>query len=318
VWGLKDKRTHRHFDFADSVEHPVATRPPFYYAAAASPDGTLLAYATAGHLAIHDVATGKALRRVDGFPLPRSLVFAPDSRLIASALGPTIHVTEVATGKDARRWTGHIGAVTSLVFTADGRKLISGSRDTTAVVWNLTGRLSEPATWGTPLTAGELNSAWALLAGHDAGKALTTIQRLAASPKVAIAFLRDRLWPARPVGAKEIAKLIADLDSDAYTTREAAMLGLERLAELARGPCEEALKASPSPEARRRLQELLDGMAPTRPPAPEHLRIIRAVAVLEHCGTSEAWELLAALAKGAPGAPLTEEAKGALGRLRRP
>jgi hypothetical protein len=50
----------------------------------------------------------------------------------------------------------------------------------------------------------------------------------------------------------------------------------------------------------------------------EELRRVRAVEVLEAVGTAEARDLLGVLAKGAPGAALTREARESLGRLERP
>ncbi|HKB34805.1 MAG TPA: hypothetical protein VKD72_00015, partial [Gemmataceae bacterium] len=49
----------------------------------------------------------------------------------------------------------------------------------------------------------------------------------------------------------------------------------------------------------------------------EDLLALRATAVLERLGTTEARRLLQTLAVGAPGARLTEQAKAALGRLAR-
>ena len=50
-------------------------------------------------------------------------------------------------------------------------------------------------------------------------------------------------------------------------------------------------------------------------PAGDRLRALRTVAVLEYAGTPEARHVLVALAKGAPAARLTQEAKAALERL---
>ena len=42
------------------------------------------------------------------------------------------------TGKLVRSFRGHTGLVSSLAFSPDGRRLVSGSRDTTVKVWDLT------------------------------------------------------------------------------------------------------------------------------------------------------------------------------------
>jgi hypothetical protein len=77
-----------------------------------------------------------------------------------------------------------------------------------------------------------------------------------------------------------------------------------------------ALEGKPSDEVRRSLDAWLG-----RPALPvssrETLRSLRAVAVLERLATPAARRLLAELARGAPGAALTEDAKAALDRLAR-
>ena len=76
----------------------------------------------------------------------------------------------------------------------------------------------------------------------------------------------------------------------------------------------EALGKRPSAEARKRLQRLLDD---TRPRSEDELRGQRAVRVLEWAGDTQARDLLKTVAAGDPAAPLTREAKAALGRLGR-
>ena len=75
-----------------------------------------------------------------------------------------------------------------------------------------------------------------------------------------------------------------------------------------------ALEASPSPEARRRIEQLLaklDGYGTSGEP----LRQARVIECLEHIATPEARELLRKLAKGVSEARLTREAKAALQRF---
>jgi hypothetical protein len=65
-------------------------------------------------------------------------------------------------------------------------------------------------------------------------------------------------------------------------------------------------------EVRQRLELLLEKPAI---PRPEGFRTLRALEVLEYIGTPEAPTILESLAKGAPEARLTEEARLSLDRL---
>jgi type IV secretory pathway VirB4 component len=78
----------------------------------------------------------------------------------------------------------------------------------------------------------------------------------------------------------------------------------------------QGLVGDPSPELRRRLETLLSKLqGPIT--STETLRSLRAIEVLEHIATPEARELLQKLARGAPEARLTREAKTAVERLGR-
>jgi hypothetical protein len=75
----------------------------------------------------------------------------------------------------------------------------------------------------------------------------------------------------------------------------------------------QALANKPSIEARRRLERILTG--PRLVPAPEVLRSLRALQILEAIGDEPARRVLRRLAEGAPGSRLTREARAALDRL---
>jgi hypothetical protein len=88
---------------------------------------------------------------------------------------------------------------------------------------------------------------------------------------------------------------------------------LDHLADRAIPNLQAELATTKSAEVRQAIQRVLDQLDE---PTPKVLRTIRAVEVLEHIATPAARDLLAELAKGAPGARLTVEAKASLERLK--
>jgi WD40 repeat protein len=323
LWDLATGRKVREYAFVDGdppLPNPPAGGRPVYFAAV-SPDGRLIAFGSQSRFfEVRDLATGEVLYRQTKLPdgvCP--VTFSPDSRTLAWSgwwNDPTVHVVEIATGKDRRRFAGHTGRVLSLSFSADGTKLVSGSGDTTALVWDLTAKRAAPADWAKPLSTKELEAAWEALASDDSARAFDTIRRLSAAPQEPIAFFREHLKPVGAVDEKQLTRLIGNLDSDEFTVREKATQELEALGEAAVDACRKALQGNPSAEAHRRLERLLSKQLREKGlPSPERLRTLRALEILERAGTTEARQLLAALAGGAPGAWLTREAKAALGRL---
>jgi hypothetical protein len=108
--------------------------------------------------------------------------------------------------------------------------------------------------------------------------------------------------------------LIADLDSDQFATREAGAKALSELGARAEPALREAVKNPTSSEAERQLKLLLKDL--DQGPTPGDIRRSRAIQALELAATPEARKVLAAWAKGAPGARLTEDAKAAVDRLK--
>jgi hypothetical protein len=157
----------------------------------------------------------------------------------------------------------------------------------------------------------ELEQVWADLTSADARKVHAALWRMVAAPERSMPLLGSRLAPAAPAPAE----LLADLDSDKFERREAASKQLADLGEGAEPALEEAIMADPSADKRRRIERLL--AAPRTVWSPEQLRALRAVEVLEQIGNTESRRALEALAKGAPEARLTREAKASLDRIAR-
>lgn len=290
------------------------------YTAALSPDGRLLAFGLPtlgkpGILPVVKLSTGEEVRRfntaADGVS---QLAFSADSKCLAWGgwSEGAIYLGEIASGGIRRRFLGHRGRVISLAFSPDGKTLISGSQDTTALVWDLTGRL-EPK---RRLTEDDLKRTWDTLTQRDAAAGYRAIQALVADPERSIPLLRTRLKPVPVVAEVQLKRWIAELGSDQFAEREKAARELEKQEEAALHALRQALEARPALEIRRRLEQLLEKAERGEwTPSPERLRTRRALEVLERAGTPEARRVLETLAGGAPGAWLTLDAEAALGRL---
>jgi len=117
-------------------------------ALAVSPDSKLLATGSLDKtVVLWDTATGQERTRSLMIPafVVWSVAFAPDGKTLAIATGPDdfrlrqpgdIKLWDVATETVRTTLRGHSRAVTSIVFSPDGRSLISGSADTTVRFWD--------------------------------------------------------------------------------------------------------------------------------------------------------------------------------------
>jgi WD40 repeat protein len=291
--------------------------PQIVNAMAFSPDGQLLAINASGYrVGVWEVTSGKLRRRIERKEsMMDALAFSPDGRHLAIAgTDQAVCLHEVARGRMVHTFRGHEGWVSCLAFTPDGRRLISGSQDTTALVWDMTA-LPVPPVEEVKRTAEELEVLWERLA-VDAEKADAAMRELAASPAQATDLLRRSLKPAAAQNAERIARLVRELDSDSFDERERASAGLEELGEDAAEALRAALERKPSPEVRRRAEDLLERQR-RKGPSPERLRGLRAVQALEWIGTPEARRGLENVVSGDPDAELTRAAAAALARLKR-
>lgn len=332
IWDALDGRRLREYPLPQELHigqpRAIGGPAPTSYHAALSPDGRLLAIGNNRpvlppekcFLVFKDLATGRDLRRLNNLPVDvNRLAFSPDGRMLAlsGATDPTIYLMETASGRVRGRFTGHSGAVLSLAFSADGKRLISGSMDTTAMVWDLRSRWKR-RTDRASLNATEVERLWTDLAGEDASRAYEAIHKLAAEPNVSLPFLRNHLPPVPAVDEKRLADLIAELESNDFAVRQKAAVELETIGERALPAYRKALGDKPSLETRRRLEDLQEkAQSAWWDVSRERLRSLRAIETLEVAKTKEAREVLQLVAAGAKGARLTEEAKAALKRLPR-
>jgi WD40 repeat protein len=136
-----------------------------------SPDGTLVA--TGGDendrtIRLWDATTGQPRFKSIKVPVGRvaSLLITPGNEKVVTGSGTTVRVWDVTTGEQIKPLS-HAGSILCLAVSADGKRLISGSRDRTAVVWNLT-TYEKVAT-----LAGHPGSVSSVAISNDGSRALT-------------------------------------------------------------------------------------------------------------------------------------------------
>jgi WD40 repeat protein len=290
-------------------------------ALAFSPDGRALATVHSDEeVCLWEIATSRErlrLRRdrrrtTERRGLP-GLAFSADGRLLAvSAADLGVRLWDTARAADLGELRGHRDAVCTLAIAADGSSLVSGSWDTTALVWDMKERqkrLSRPER----LSEAAAERAWGTLTAPNPDVAHAALWALVLSPQQALEFCKKYLRPAQASG-RSIEAMIADLDSPRYPVRQKATAELARLGKRARPALVQALAGNPTLEMKRRAQGLLDKLG-RQEPHPEDLRAMRAVEILEHIGSAEARRFLETLARGSAEALLTLEARAALERL---
>lgn len=258
------------------------------------------------HTALFDTRTGRYQSGWYDIHFQADIAFSQDGRSVAcfheSGLG--IEVRETVTGE--RRMRRSNPPISSAAFSPDGRMLALATSLSPVALWDLIG--SSKRRWVDEKPA----NLWDGLASTDTELAFDVIRILRQHPDEAVTLLKERMKVPTSPPANWLASRINDLDAANFKQREQASADLGAAGEGVAPFLRDALKNA-SPEARRRLDALIEK---SERPTPEQWRATRSCEVLEGIATPAARELLAAWAKGAPGATLTREAAESVERLK--
>ncbi len=280
-----------------------------------TPDGKGLVSAH-GRYGIHawDLASGKERVQLRGTSQTfLSLAVSPDSRtVIAGTANGAVRVWDLATGDPIHHFKSHTGQVIALAFAANGDDFASASTDATANLWRPEGSLTELPEEPV-VAAAEMEILIQDLHGKDQVRAVQAIQALTRTPRQTMTQLKKLLRPIAPAPADRVEKLVTDLDSNRFATREKAHRELQVYGDRARATLKLVLKRPLNLEVQRRVKGLLERL--DKEDTPEVAFQRRAVEVLEKIAAREARAFLQRLSSGVAEARLTRNAQEALKRL---
>src|SRR5262249_21125309 len=201
-----------------------------------------------------------------------------------------------------------------LALAPGGQVAATGMEYGLIVLWDVSCHPRSGTAPPKPLSRQKAAALWKDLASADPAPAYRAMARLLQVAGQEVAVCKAHLRPAPEVDPGTFARLLADLDSQRFAIRRRASRRLEKLGAPVRLPLQKVLQEKPSIEVRPRIELVLKQLHKAMT-GSEALRTLRAVRLLEQAKTAQARKLLQTLARGAPGALLTEDAKAALERL---
>ncbi len=198
-------------------------------------------------------------------------------------------------------------------FSPDGGRVAVSLADTTVMIFDTAAwrqQIEEQIARAMPA---ELSTLWDELAG-DSATALRAARLLSrAGEEKAVSLLAGKLDAKKAPAQETINRLIADLDSEIFASREKAEKTLRNLSTQVESHLRKALAANPPAEPKQRIEKLLKEIEANKLTSDERREVL-AVQVLAWTNTDSARRLLAKWAKGDPNAILTKAAGEAAGR----
>ena len=236
------------------------------------------------------------------------VVILKDARLVTGHADGTIRIWNPRADPAPIQLEGHTGAITSFAISPDGTELLSGSTDTTAMLW----KIPPLPKSDTKLTEEQTKQIWADLRDTDAAKAHKSLWKGTEDAKPTLAMLERNVQLPTAPEAGAVRMLIADLSSNRFAVRQQAFGKLAAFDTLVVPVLKERLKAKPEQDEREQIEKLLKAAETW---TGDRLRELRAVQCVEMIATPDAKKLLDKWSQGPAEARLTKEAKLAGERL---
>jgi hypothetical protein len=280
--------------------------------------GVFGSYSTT-NLTIFERATGRPICLITK-PASKHCSFSPDGRYLACIQADGLHIWHLPSGQVSRFKNAQkifdrglqSCRATSVAFSSDGKRIATGHKNGTILIWDATPLLCSVP---NPLTKTEIEAIWGDLANPDAKIGWDAIWKLQDRPEQALSFFSQVLRPCNLTAPNIVNRLLDALDAEAFHERQQASIKLAQLGDAAKAALILASKARNSPEKAERVQKLLARLDSLQAPTNEDLRHLRCLAVLEYINTEECRKIVRKIAHGYSGARLTIEASQTLQRM---
>jgi Anaphase-promoting complex subunit 4 WD40 domain len=295
-----------------------------------APDGKTLALVTDRKILLYEVATGRERALLATLPVGQAnpqmmmynnagpdsvatnLAFSPDGRLLAAACNDgLVRLWDVVSGAELLPAMGHKNEVRAVVFTADGKSLMSFGQDNKLLTWSVADFRKSWTIDPAKMTTKVLTGLWDDLRGEDRPALSEALRLMAETPGPTVAFLREKVKPVPAVDSTRITELIGELRSDDFNVRKKAVVELRKFGDLALPAMREQQQKVGYDEVLQQVAQSIESKYPT----PEQVQAGYAVEVLERIGNDDARKLLGELARGAAEASVTQKAVAVLDRL---
>lgn len=132
IWSIDNKCITEQDDTDSSVAVFVVFSPDGKYIAAASQDGIIR---------VLNSENGKIYKTFHNSPIidfTNSVAFSPDGKYLASDADECVVLWDFYTGEELLMLNGHAGSVRSIVFSPDGKQIVSSHSHEKVILWDIT------------------------------------------------------------------------------------------------------------------------------------------------------------------------------------